>query len=56
MMDIGHGVLLGSIGCILTIIGFAIAYLVANHYHNKENEEKKPLTIVQQSLKDLWRK
>ena len=39
-MDIGHGILLGSIGCILTIIGFAIAYSVANHYHNKENEEK----------------
>ena len=51
-MDIGHGILLGSIGCTLTIIGFAIALYIGS----KQNKPEEKLTTVQQSFKDLWRK
>ena len=52
MMDVGHGILLGFIGCTLTIIVFAIAL----HIGSKQNKPEEKLTTVHQSLKDLWHK
>ena len=52
-MDIQHGLLMGFIGCTVTFVGFSIAYLVANYYHKKENKKNRPLTSVEQSLKNL---
>ena len=52
-MDFNHGIALFFIGMTLTVVGFTIAYSIANYYHKKENEKKRPLTTVQQSLKDL---
>ena len=52
-MDIQHGLLLGFIGCSVTIVGFAIAYLVANYHYKKEIKKNRPLTSVEQSLKNL---
>ena len=52
-MDLEHGLLLGFIGCTITIVGFTIAYMIANHYYKIENRKKEPLTSVQQSLKNL---
>ena len=52
-MDIQHGLLLGFIGCTVTIVGFTIAYLVANYFHKKENKKNRPLTSVEESLRNL---
>ena len=52
-MDIQHGLLLGFIGCSVTIVGFTIAYLVANYHYKKEIKKNRPLTSVEQSLKNL---
>ena len=52
MMDVGHGILLGFIGCTLTIIVFAIAL----HIGSKQNKPEEKLTTVHQSLKDFWHK
>ena len=40
---------LGVIGCILTVVGFGIAYYIGS----RQNKPKEKLTSVQQSLKDL---
>jgi len=52
-MDIQHGLLLGFIGCTVTIVGFTIAYLVANYHYKKENKKNRPLTSVEESLRNL---
>ena len=44
---------MGFIGCTVTFVGFTIAYLVANYYHKKENKKNRPLTSVEQSLRNL---
>ena len=48
-----HGLLLGFIGCTVTIIGFTIAYLIANYHYKKENKKNRPLTSVEESLRNL---
>ena len=52
-MDLQHGLIFGFIGVTLTIVGFTIAYCVANYYYKKENKKKEPLSSVEQSLKNL---
>jgi hypothetical protein len=52
-MDIEHGIALFFIGMTLTVVGFTIAYSVANYYYKKEMKSKRPLTTVEQSLKNL---
>lgn len=52
-MDLQHGLLLGFIGCSVTIVCFTIAYMIANYHYKKENKKNIPLTSVQQSLKNL---
>ena len=52
-MDFEHGLLMFFIGCTVTIIGFTIAYLVANYYFKKDNKKKRPLTSVEESLRKL---
>ena len=52
-MDLQHGLICGFIGITLTIVGFTIAYCVANYYYKKENKKKEPLSSVEQSLKNL---
>ena len=52
-MDFEHGLLLGFIGITLTIVGFTIAYMIANYYYKIENRKKEPLSSVEQSLKEL---
>jgi len=44
---------MGFIGCTVTIIGFTIAYLVANYHYKKENKKKRPLSSVEESLRRL---
>ena len=38
-MTIGYGLLMGLIGCAVTIVGFFIAFLVINY--NKKKEKQK---------------
>ena len=52
-MNWEHGLLMGFIGCTVTIIGFTIAYLVANYHFKKDNKKKRPLTSVEESLRKL---
>ena len=52
-MDFNHGVALFFIGMTITVVGFTIAYSIANYYYKKENAKKRPLTSVEQSLKNL---
>ena len=52
-MNWEHGLLMGFIGCTVTIIGFTIAYLVANYHFKKNNKKKSPLTSVEESLRNL---
>ena len=40
-MDLEHGLLLGFIGCTVTVVGFTIAYMIANYYYKKENKKKE---------------
>ena len=44
---------MGFIGCSATVIGFLIAFYVANRNFKKLQEKNKPLTSVEKSLKDL---
>ncbi len=52
-MDLEHGLLLGFIGCTVTVVGFTIAYMIAMYHYKKENKKNEPLSSVQQSLKHL---
>lgn len=51
-MDLVHGLILGSLGIILTIIGFGIAL----YFGSREDKEVKyeDLTSVQKSLRDIF--
>ena len=40
MLDMEHGLLLGIIGCTVTIVGFFIAFLVVNKVKRKEREDE----------------
>ena len=40
MLDFEHGLLLGIIGCTVTIVGFFIAFLVVNHNIRLEQRRK----------------
>ena len=53
MMDWEHGLLMGFIGCTVTSVGFFIAYLVARRIHRKSFKKKRPLTSVEESLRNL---
>ena len=55
-MDLEHGLLLGFIGCTVTVVGFTIAYLIAMYYYKRENKKNEPLSSVEQSLKNLYEK
>ena len=52
-MDLQSGLLMGFLGCTITFVGFTIAYIVANYHFKKENKKNKPLSSVEQSLKNL---
>ncbi len=52
-MDFQHGLLMGFLGCTITLIGFTIAYLVANYNYKKEIKKKRPLSSVEESLRSL---
>jgi len=41
------------IGCTITVIGFLIAFMVASRVVHKENKKNRPLSSVEQSLKNL---
>ena len=45
-MDFQSGLFLGIIGCTVTLVGFTIAYIVANYHYKKENKKNKPLSSV----------
>ena len=50
-MDLGHGLLLGFIGCTLTVIGFGIALYFGSR--TKKEVKYEDLSTVQKSLWDL---
>ena len=53
-MDFAHGLLMGIFGCLATIVGFFIAFLVINRNHRKENKKKnKVYSSVEESLRKL---
>jgi len=52
-MDFEHGLAMFFIGCTLTVIGFLIAFMIASRVVHKQNKKNKPLTSVEQSLKEL---
>jgi len=57
LMDLEHGLLLGFIGCTVTIIGFTIAYMIAMYNHKKQNkkEETNPLKDYLKSMQVGWK-
>ena len=52
-MDFEHGLAMFFIGCTLTVIGFLIAFMIASKVVHKENKKNRPLSSVEQSLKEL---
>ena len=42
-MDISHGLLLGFLGCIVTFLGFFMAFLVINYNKKKELQRLKEI-------------
>tara|TARA_Y100000592_G_C5228075_1_gene202563 strand:+ start:289 stop:471 length:183 start_codon:yes stop_codon:yes gene_type:complete len=44
-MDLQHGLLLGFIGCMVTIIGFFIAYIVANKNYIRQHMKKEKTAL-----------
>ena len=52
-MDFEHGLAMVFIGCTLTVIGFLIAFMIASRVVHKENKKNRPLSSVEQSLKEL---
>jgi|TARA_B100001540_G_scaffold315950_1_gene344510 uncharacterized protein YneF (UPF0154 family) len=52
-MDFEHGLAMFFIGCTLTVIGFLIAFMIASRVVHKENKKNRPLSSVEQSLKEL---
>ena len=40
-MDVAHGLLMGVFGCLVTLVGFFIAFLVINYNKKKEEERIK---------------
>ena len=52
-MDFEHGLAMFFIGCTLTVIGFLIAFMIESRVVHKENKKNRPLSSVEQSLKEL---
>ncbi len=52
-MNFEYGLAMFFIGCTLTVIGFFIAFMVASRVVHKANKKNRPLSSVEQSLKDL---
>ena len=52
-MDFEHGLAMFFIGCTLTVIGCLIAFMIASRVVHKENKKNRPLSSVEQSLKEL---
>ena len=52
-MNLQHGLLFGFLGCVVTFIGFSIAFLIINYNMKKDKKKKEPLSSVEKSLKDL---
>ena len=52
-MNFEYGLAMFFIGCTLTVIGFLIAFMVASRVVHKANKKNRPLSSVEQSLKDL---
>ena len=52
-MDFEHGLAMFFIGCTLTVIGFLIAFTIASRVVHKQNKKNRPLSSVEQSLKNL---
>ena len=52
-MNFEYGLAMFFIGCTLTVIGFFIAFTVASRVVHKENKKNRPLSSVEQSLKNL---
>ena len=51
-MTLEHGILLGFIGCSVTVVGFFIAYMMASKHVMKKNKpkEKGPVADLMLSL------
>ena len=52
-MNFEYGLAMFFIGCTITVIGFLIAFMVASRVVHKANKKNRPLSSVEQSLKDL---
>ena len=52
-MNFEYGLAMFFIGCTITVIGFFIAFMVASRVVHKANKKNRPLSSVEQSLKDL---
>ena len=52
-MDLEHGLIMFFMGGIITVIGFLIAFMIASRVVHKENKKNRPLSSVEQSLKEL---
>ena len=53
IMDFEHGLALFFIGCTLTVIGFLIAFMIASRVIHKQNKKNRPLSSVEESLRQL---
>ena len=52
-MDLEHGLIMFFMGGIITVIGFLIAFMIASRVIHKEGKKNRPLSSVEQSLKNL---
>ena len=44
-MDMASGMLMGVLGCLITFIGFMIAFVVATKHIDKKNAKKEPSPV-----------
>ena len=52
-MTLEHGLIMFFVGGTNTVIGFLIAFMIASRVIHKESKKNRPLSSVEQSLKNL---
>ena len=52
-MTLEHGLIMFFVGGTITVIGFLIAFMIASRVIHKQNKKNRPLSSVEESLRQL---
>ena len=52
-MTLEHGLIMFFMGGTITVIGFLIAFMIASRVIHKQNKKNRPLSSVEESLRQL---